>query len=374
MEYPVRMACGCEFEGKAYFSSLYFNGLFEMDLTKKKLEYVLSFGKEKPCYAIHCGCLKFGSEIWFVPQHGRYISVFDTGSNNLEYIEPQFKDRYLSPLDNLPTICYSYGKIDEENFFLLPAAIDAVNIINVKNKHVTVVEGVIEEGEYICCGVYHEGVIHAFTGDGKWRIEIDTNGLSVQRYEWNRVQVSDIHWITEMNIYCAIRANTSDVYLLDAEFKLIKSITYDGSDKNLHRAGSLLVENQSVWLYPWKSKFLEKIQLEDDAREFIELDNELDEEYLLKPVCSANSVIGVAETSPLLIIFDKDTKTFESVSLNFDVLDVKHKLSGTGIGIRGLFWGRDPFTVINEGDIELYDFINMVLSDNNRVGGIEGEL
>ena len=358
-EYPVKMACGVEFNNKIYMSSIILNGLFEYDIQRESLKYISPFVEESAYYALHKGCLAYGDEIWFIPQHGKKIAVFNTKTEGLSYIKPEYEKEYKSPLDNLPTISYSYGTYETNMLFILPASIDAVNIINMKTKKVESINNVLNQGEYFSAGIYHDGLIHAFTGDGKWRVEINPYKYTAKRFKWDLSIVSDIKWIDETGRYYISSIQSKEIITANKEFSDISTYTIEQDTNEKFGIGYEMVYNHKLYLFPWGCSKTYRFDLDSMKFTKLEIQEEKNIAINYNPVQSDNYIIGTTETVPYIVIMDEKEKTMKTIPMKADMLKIQENVKKAGLDIKKVFWNNDHL-IINEKNVNLSDFITFV--------------
>lgn len=359
VEYSVNIACGAEIDNKIYMSSISLNGLFEYDLEEKQLRYLSPFLKESPCHAIHRGAVSCDDEVWFVPQHGKYIAVLNRKNGKIDYITPEYEKSFLSPLDKHPTISYCYGKFEESKLYMLPAAVDAVNIIDMKTKQVQAVRNVIAAGEYISAGIYHDGIIHAFTGDGKWRIEIDPVKLEAKRYSWCGYRIVDIKWVDNFGVYCIKILEKNIILTADENFDNIERFEYMQDENETHGTLYMKLSKGGFYLFPWKSTYIVKMSLPLMENRRFEISKKAGDVIFFKLIDSNKYTMGVTENASILIMLNEDKDEVETVSLKVGLEEIQNKAASCGMVLKELF-RKDDFAVLPEEKMGLRGFLEYV--------------
>lgn len=359
IKYSVNMACGAEIGNKIYMSSISLNGLFEYDLQEKRLKYLSPFANELPCYAIHRGAISYGDEIWFVPQNGNFIAILNVIDRRIEYLKPEFEKSFLSPFDKLPTISYCFGKFDESKLYILPAAIDAVNIIDMKTRELGTVKNVITDGECICSGIYHAGMIHAFTIDGKWRIEIDPVRLEAKRYSWCGLRVADIKWIDQLKVYFISVFGKYTILTADENFENIETYKYMPEENKKYGTMYMRVSKDGFYLFPWRSACIEKITLSLKKNRSIDLSKMVGDEIFYNPVDSNRYTMGVTVNAPILIVLNENDDEIGILPLKVNIDEIQKQAALCGVEIKDLFWKND-FAIILEEKMGLNGFLEYV--------------
>ncbi len=356
-KYQLMMSCGAVVDNVVYMSSALMNGLFSYDLEKKSIRYLMPFTSELPCYVTHCGAVPFQNEVWFIPQHGENISIYDTCTNQIKLIKPLYTEKYQAPSDGVPSISYFYDKRGNSKLYLLPAAIDALDIIDLESKQIDAIYGVIKQGESLIAGIYHKGVIYAFTSDGKWRVDIDVDNKKVNRHPGFGKAVLDIKWIEKTKTFLM---TTADDVMMVAEKSLIQRTGNNSVDKILdveHKYGYASIYGDYIFLFPWKDHYIGKIDINTLETSEIDIGKSNGVLYF-KPADAGKFIIGVSENLPLLLKIDKDTMAIETIEMDIDFSVIIEKVHEKGIKRQDVFWNND-LSIVSEKMIDIDDFVRL---------------
>lgn len=361
-KYRVRIKCGARVGDEIYMSPIHLNGLLKYDLKAGKLDYLFPFENEMVSHSVHNSSFVYGNEVWFTPQNGEYIAIYDTLTGIVEYIKAQYKKKYTAILDGLPTISYFCEKCSDDMAYILPAAVDAINVIDLKTKQVKAIFGVLEDGEYISAGAFHDDVIYAFTGDGKYRIDIDIKNISIRRYGGYGKTIKDIKLINEEKDFVIV--TTDGVYIVD-ESEFINGTELNANKKILstnNEIGIVHKYKDSIYLCPWNSQFFYKMDMH--SKQVNKVNEHFKENVYFTPINSNQGIFGVTESHPFLFKVDGKSEEVMEIPLELSFQEIFEKVIEADIKLHNVFWGGE-FSIINENNISVESFIRYIC--NRRI-------
>ncbi len=351
----VRMSAGAQIDDSIYLSAIGMNGLFEYMVSKNELHYLMPFSSEDAAYSLHSCAVAYGYDVWFIPQHGRKVAVYNVRNKNLRYIILKYREVFESPFDQLPTISYK-SVVEGEYLYILPAAIDSLNVVNMSTGEVTAFYNMIKKGESIVYGAYHEGKIQAFTSDGNWRIEVDVLSGIISRYEWNYGPIADIVWNDSVNGFVVGKAGEAKIYIFNDDFSNAEQKTFsDGECFN----GYMKQLGDKIWLYPWESKKIIKLDINTWKREITDLTPMEDVFLRMRVIYSDSKVAGMATTEGLLFYLDDKSSKWEKIFSYYDTKEMLKKLNEYSFDLRTVFWKKTE-NLLNEKDYGLDAFIEYI--------------
>lgn len=352
----VCMSGGIEIGDYIYLTSINLNGLFRFDKKKSKLQFLCTFSEEDPSYALYNGAFSYGDEIWFVPQHGKQIAIYNIKTGNIEYVSPVYEEKYEITFDKIHTLAFSSGLIDESHFYILPAGVDAAMIVDMGTREIKTINHIIGKGEYIWTGEYHNGIIHAFTGDGKWRIEINPDTLSYERVEWTDKPVTDVVWNDHWKKYIVSSARENYITIFDENFKNPQIIAYRDSIDGRSLRGRIFSKGKDVFAVIRYSNAIERIDIEKKSTDRILLENIESQPYFEK-VQSNEHIIGISITDNTLVYYENDSQEWCVQLLVADFKEIYDYSVSKGKKPADLFWSGN---VMREGDVSLKGFLEYI--------------
>jgi len=127
----ISFMTGIEYGGSLYLSATYLNGLFRYDMEDDKLEFIDCFKQETESTGLYRDTLLINDEIWFMPEHAKKIAIFNPHKVEIRYIE-------LNANYDKSVWCnfITFGVINNEYVYMIPAGADSVQIIDIINEKV----------------------------------------------------------------------------------------------------------------------------------------------------------------------------------------------------------------------------------------------
>lgn len=319
----LRFNAGVEYQGKLYASVVGINGLFQLDLGTEKIVYVKRFSEEGTCFALHRCCFLYGNEAWFIPQNGKYISVVNLETMEIEYINPPYRRTNKEAVSDINAVYYSGGMIEDRYLYLIPTNIDTLLLIDLKSRSLYPYYNVTRADEYYLYGGYENGCIYLFPYTGKEIVEINLRTDMRRRYEykyemqmygyalkhngkyWFCPYVSDHVLMLDINTMETEKILLGKVY--DEECTYEEIITYENnlflipfeSDKIL-----TLNDEKMVSAIPLEDRWLE-----NKKNGFISL-------------YSQSNMILASYHKNTILIYEKEQNAFRSVALRIEFADI----------------------------------------------------
>lgn len=352
----LRFNAGVEYQGRIYASAVGINGLFEVDLETGNTAYVKSFTKEKVRHPIHRCAFLYGKEAWFIPQNGRYISIVDLETMEIEYVEPLYRRRDENPDPSFAT-AYCCGDIAEGKYlYLVPGNVDALLLIDMEQKKVYPYYDVAEEGNFICGG-YEDGHIFLFPFTGKKILEINLRTDERKWHPWRypsevygeAVRYGDRYWFSP---YACDNILAVDVRGERAE-RISLGELYDGRCQYHYMARY----GKQLFLIPLRADRILRLDMEAGKLSGIFLEGEaLDAGRTgFQRIDSENSLILASAKKHMILIYDRVRDNFRTIKLSIDL----------SAGMREIENLWDIGSSLAEGDVGLENYIGIV-SERDR--------
>jgi hypothetical protein len=180
MKKYIEFHAGIEYKNKLYLSAVYMNGLFEYDLNTEKVRYIKHFDNENKCRGLHRYAFLYKNEAWFVPEHADNIAVLNLDTLTLTYIK--------LPVENYDDsiTCAKYfkgGNINDNQYFLIPAAMENILIIDLKNKNIETYSINKKKGECYSEGYFYNGTIFMYAMNGKYYLKYNLLSKTYEKVE-----------------------------------------------------------------------------------------------------------------------------------------------------------------------------------------------
>ena len=241
------------YKGKLYFSSCYYNALFEKDLKTGEIHTISYLEKEEGCPVLYRNSFRCGNDIWFIPGNAKHILKYNVENRNVDYIE------FLNicqhdPSDTTGLFFHSVLR-DGDSLLLLPYAVDSVIKIDMKSGDIYVAKDIhLQDGKKVFCGEVVNGRLLIFLTDFKSYIDIDLDGEDKwELREWNTsidgeshrrtVRVGDEIWFAPRN---------KDYFTIwNAKNDSLEKVSISGEKNNSYSGG--IVQGDEVIFFPFYS-------------------------------------------------------------------------------------------------------------------------
>lgn len=149
------MSAAVEYENVIYFSPVYINGLFKLDLETKKISFICRFDEREVCYALYRFACIYKNEIWFIPYHASKIAIVNMQTFAIEYISPLYHKVVKAGVKYRGGMLYCKAEIIKEKCLcLIPSSVDSVLIINMETRELIPFYDVIKADEFLDGGAY----------------------------------------------------------------------------------------------------------------------------------------------------------------------------------------------------------------------------
>jgi hypothetical protein len=175
----MKFNAGVKYKDKLILSSIEVNGLWVYDLILDKIVLYKKFEQEEASFAIHRKAFLYNDEAWFIPQYGNKIAIVDLNNYDISYIEIPFKQFSEEGLKKLQAKTYDGGLFNEHYLYTIPTGIDALNIIDLRDRSVQTFYNV-NNNEVLMHGFFYENKICAYSEDLLVkRVDIKTGNVEI---------------------------------------------------------------------------------------------------------------------------------------------------------------------------------------------------
>lgn len=346
----LRFNAGVEYKGKIYASTIGINGLFELDLETKTIEYIKRFSKEKACFAIHRCAFLYGKEAWFIPQNGKYISVVNLDTMEIEYLKPPYRRINEDSVSRINAVYYSGNIIKGRFLYLIPANIDAMLLIDLETKKMYPYYDVSKQEDYHAYGEYENGCIYLFPFNGNRILEVELRTNRRRKLPW-RYPVDKYGEIVKCNNkFWFAPLNADHILVLDLQtgekekIHLNEYYSVDCLYEQIICLGStmLLVPFQAdkILMLDVKSKQLSATYLSDD------LLNQGKNGFT--KIYSENNIILASYSKNVVLIYDRKKEDFRILKLGIEleglVNAVRQEKNDENWDLEKFFWKDFDFS------------------------------
>ena len=323
--YNINLSTAVAIKGEdVYFSALYHNALFKMNMRTRKTEYLCSFEKEKQIIGIHGRAFCYQESVWFIPQYGEYIACYNISRNIMEYFDipgkiynrPCLKKYCLNDCGEHIEPKYSdSGWIDEENIFLVSAGKDSAAILNLKTKKISrISKNINSANEFLGCGTYYEGKIWMAPYEGNQLVSLDIHTGEIHRIGCER----------ELGTYYGICGYRGRIWFSSVTEKGV--LFYDiykqnygvlpfeniGFARGKRPYRDIVEYNNTLWMIPYEAEKI--IYLDNEKERFVEYNCKMKEK--LGVMIAVDDIKNefmyvISDTYHYLICLHKDSADYE---------------------------------------------------------------
>lgn len=349
----LRFNAGVEYQGKLYASAVGINGLFEVDLETGDARYVKSFVREKVCHPIHRCAFLYGKEAWFIPQNGRYLSVVNLETMEIEYVEPPYRRREGHPDPRFAT-AYSCGGIVEGKYlYLVPMAVDALLLVDLEQKKIYPYYGVSEEG-YFVSGGYEKGHVFLFPFIGEKILEINLRTDERKRHPWRYPAEAYGEAVRYENQYWFSPYACSHILAVDAHGKRTDCISLGKFYDRKCQYNYMALQGNQLFLIPFRADRILKWDMESRMLSGIFLEGEAlaAGEKGFQKISSEDNLILASRNRHMILIYDRGCDNFRSIKPSAE-----------------LCAGAQEISFLTEDNVGLDHFMGIVSSKNRSGSG-----
>lgn len=319
-EIGLRFNAGVEYNGKLYASAVNINGLFELDLVSHKLKYIKSFIKEKACFAIHKMAFLYKNEAWFIPQNGKYITVINLDTLEMQFIKPPFGRINEKAVSMINAVYYTGDIIEERYLYLIPTNIDTLLIIDLENKKLYPFYDISVEDDFFLFGAYVNENIYLWTRlkNVLMKLNIRTNVREFFQWKYPVEAFGESINYNEKIWRCPFKEEY--VLVMDLNAEEIEKIPLNESyDLDCNYEQIQMFDNK-MFLVPWQGNKI--LELDINSKKIFQ--KYLQEDLLENGkngfcrMFSKNNVILASYWKNVVLIYDKEHGNFQSIKICID--------------------------------------------------------
>jgi len=314
----LRFNAGVEYKGKVYASAININGLFQLDLSTKKVTYIKMFIKEKVCFAIHRMAFLYRNNAWFIPQNGEYIAVVNLDTLDIQYLLPPFNRSNKEAISKINAVYYSCGIIGEKYLYLVPTNIDTLLLINLDTRKLYPYYNVSYEGEVFLFGTYLNEAIYLWPYKGNNFVEINLKSNMRKRYHWqhsSRISADTVCYQNEV-WFCPGYSDYILVMSLNTnEFEKIPLAEYYDSKCAYEQ---VYLFNNRMFFVPHQGNKLLVVDANTRAISAMYLPDEVlkNGKNGFAVLFSKDQMILASFSGSVVLLYERNTETFERIDIS----------------------------------------------------------
>lgn len=242
-----------------YFSPMYANGVFSLDLEHENKVECINVFKEEMCEQyLYRRAYTYENYVWFVPEQAEYVARFNIETNEVEVFQYGYHIQSSNGLFQ-----YSDSFVIKDKYLcLVPGSTDAIVIVDMETGKEKIIYDVVNPDiESYISGTYADGYIWLCPFKSDYLIKIDVKNEDVKRYKWGYGKeafdgictVGNILYFAphKENVFLSININNMEEEILD-----ISDIKC--SDEKFQ--GIFKVDDE-LWCMPFTAKFFLRYNL-----------------------------------------------------------------------------------------------------------------
>ena len=353
---------GVEYCGKIYASAREVNGLFQVDLVTKEISYKKIFLKEKTDWAIYRMAFLYKNEAWFIPGRGKYITVVNLDTLNIDYFEVPFKWINKEALAQNKSVYSSGGMIDQKFLYLIPANIDTLLVIDLERKKLYPYYDVANPEEILQVGVCVKESIYMLSERKNNMIKINLRTKAMERYScpWScKAYAGIVHHDTEL--WC-VSCYGDYIFSIDLDTQKIKEILLERDFYEKFMYHELIIEEDELFLLPRADCKILKINMDTMETKVLYFETGLtrNRNVALRKLSSSNTIIMDCFANNSILVYDKIKGVFQEFKLSIEkeILLKKMKEENISLNIERLRCNGN----YKEGLLGIEDFVEKIVN------------
>ncbi|MCI9560277.1 MAG: hypothetical protein HFG52_13840 [Lachnospiraceae bacterium] len=380
-EIGLRFNAGVEYKENVYASSVYINGLFELNLITGQLRYIKKFEKEKVCFAIHRIAFLHGCEAWFIPQNGEYIAIINLETFSIQYIKPLFQQINEKAVEKINCVYYSGDIIEDRYLYLIPTNIDALLLIDMDTKELYPYYNISTPKEYFLYGTYVDHSIYLPPYTGRHLLKVDLKSNKRTRLPWEYPFGAYAELIAYHNRLWASPFDSSSLLGINMDTNEINKIPLESFYDSECKYEQIIIKHDLLFMIPFQS---DKVLVFDIAR------NKLSQivlgEELLKNgnngatrIYSKDNLILACYKQNYLLIYENDKNSFREIKIHMEwhqlLKEMKDSTSDHNFYLED-FMHKNLYVFgnyCNENQIGLEQYITIHLKNETEKSAIKSE-
>lgn len=329
-----------EYKGQIFFSAVYMNGLFKIDIATKEIFFLKKFDKEEIYIGIHRTAFLYKNDAWFVPEHGNYIAVVNLDTLEITYKELLYKENNLKSIVNVKY--YSGAIFNEKHLFLVPSSLDTLVIYNLETKDIEQ-SYIVRDNEKECFlyGFYNSFTqciqLDPFKGEYSVVLDLQTQKISRKEYVYSNELYMGMH-LDAKNQKVWRSPNKADHILvedlLNGKSRKI-CLEKNSYENNKIYSNCIIQKKNDIFVFGWEIDKVIKINCENYQTNYYKLENKniLDNLYL---EIYSNEHILVSAENNYLYLYSEVKNEFERIPLQVEYKKIVCDLRQYGMTLSDL--------------------------------------
>ena len=313
----MKIGCmsGVEYNGKVVFSSLYTNGLFELDTDSRRVRLICVLDKEKFEQSLYRRAFLYKNEAWFLPQRGKYILNINLDTYDVKYFDLIYSQKY----EESPNYPYYFSFIDGRivngnKLVCIPSGIDSIILIDMDLHTLSKIEDISCPPKDMVHTVYEsEESLFVLSKEGNLDICVNLATLETKRISsefGDKCFSSSILYGNTIYLIPDVMPNERKAYLGCMDLMTSKTDYYLMNKANSFYYGGIAYD-KGIILFPNNATILIRFLHDEKSFEEIDYPKEIKEivsrkKITIRPIDSVNRKMASLIYEGYIIEFDQD--------------------------------------------------------------------
>lgn len=165
-----------------YFSPMYLNGVFSLDLDNdNEVKCINIFKEEKKLDFLYRRAYVYQDNVWFVPEQAEHVAKFNIATNEIQVYKFAYHKQSLNGMFK-----YSDSFVFNDKYLcLVPGNTDALVIVDMETGKEKIVYDIVDpEKESYISGAYTDRYIWLCPFESNYLIRVDIGKDDVKKYKW----------------------------------------------------------------------------------------------------------------------------------------------------------------------------------------------
>lgn len=315
----LKISAGVRYGNKIYFSELFMNGLFSLDLYSKRISFLKNFTEEKNNFMLFRNAYLYKNMAWFLPWRSRFIVKVDLDTLKMKYFKIPFQKMNRKAEQELNAAFLSTGVIGQKYLYLVPVNYDLILFIDMENDKIKTYGPLSNIDKHIY-------TLGAVVGKMLWMIP--NRGRQIAKLDLETGKIRYDTWKYKAHSFAGIEAIDETLWCSpDEEEDIVGISTYSLQEKRIAIPKSLKEELKfniicyegELWLLPSKARRLISVNIETNlCREWNEKDGiDVNEQYGIRKLYVRQGELAFSTTKSV-IIFETEKRKFISIPLKMN--------------------------------------------------------
>ena len=315
----LRIGAGIECNNKVFFSAIQFNGLFQTDLLTGRTNFLKRFHKEDSCFAIHRMAFLYKNEAWFIPQNGKYISIVNLNTLDIQYLDIPFHKENENAIKNTNAMFYSGSMVAGRFLYLIPTNIDTILFVDMEKKRLFPYFDIINVSkEYFLFGKLVKRNLWMIPCMGERIIKLNLDSGETEDFAWKKeignFLGASVYWNEKLWMvpFCAEYILTIDLNNLKMEKIPLGKYFAEGNTYE-----DIIQLKNEIWFLPFRSTKMIRFSLDlyNFDEKYFDRNVLVDGKNGYRKIYSDNINIFMTNFANYLFIFDSRMNVLQKIKV-----------------------------------------------------------